>query len=298
MHAMKEPSIKKFGGDWSDAKLDALRRYIASYSQALSKTTFERIYIDAFAGAGIVESEITESEQGLFEENLATEEASYRHGSPLIALEADPGFHRFIFIERNAQSIAQLREQVSSNFPQKIGKTSFHQDEANTILQNLTCQNWKSKRAVAFLDPFAVQVTWKTIEMIARTQAIDMWLLFPAMAINRMLTRTGIIPEQWASKLTETFGTEDWRSYFFKEEHDLFGQPMISKQPKIFEELSNFITERLKTVFADANTKPLILKNSTGTPLFLLCFASGNPRGAPIAVKIANHIINLKNHGH
>jgi three-Cys-motif partner protein len=107
---MKEPSIRKFGGDWSDAKLDALRRYIASYSQALSKTTFERIYIDAFAGAGIVESEITESEQGLFEENLATEEASYRHGSPLIALEADPGFHRFIFIERNAQSIAQLRE--------------------------------------------------------------------------------------------------------------------------------------------------------------------------------------------
>mgnify|MGYP002783570251 CR=1 FL=1 len=295
---MKELGVKQFGGDWSDAKLDALRRYIAAYSQALSKFSFERIYIDAFAGAGIITPEPTNPEQSLFEENLADEEAKYRHGSPLIALEADPGFHRFIFIERNAQSIDQLREQVSSRFPEKMAKSSFHQGDANLQLQTLTQQNWKAQRAVAFLDPFALQVSWKTIEMIAKTQAIDMWLLFPAMAVNRMLPKSGVVPAQWAEKLTETFGTQDWSNYFFSGEEDLFGEIIVSKQPKIFEELSNFITERLKTVFADANSKPLILKNSTGAPLFLLCFASGNPKGAPIAVRIANHIINLKSHGH
>jgi hypothetical protein len=68
--------------------------------------------------------------------------------------------------------------------------------------------------------------------------------------------------------------------------------------PAHSESLSDFITMRLNTVFAEANKKPLILRNSTGAPLFLLCFASGNPTGARIAVNIANHIINKKNHGH
>jgi three-Cys-motif partner protein len=141
-------------------------------------------------------------------------------------------------------------------------------------------------------------VRWETLEKIARTQAIDMWLLFPAMAVNRMLPRSGDVPKAWASKLTETFGSDDWRHHFYqKQAVDLFGDEQISKVPKVFERLSEFITLRLKTVFAGVNSKPLVLKNSTGAPLFLLCFASGNPKGAKIALKIAQFIINKKNHG-
>ena len=31
-----------------------------------------------------------------------------------------------------------------------------------------------------FLDPYGMQVEWATIESIAHTQAIDLWLLFSA----------------------------------------------------------------------------------------------------------------------
>jgi hypothetical protein len=48
---------------------------------------------------------------------------------------------------------------------------------------------------------------------------------------------------------------------------------------------------RLKTIFAKVAENPLPLRNSTNTPLYLLCFAAGNPKGATTAVKIAQDIL-------
>ena len=42
----------QFGGPWTVEKLDALRAYLNGYAQALKKQSFNRLYIDAFAGAG------------------------------------------------------------------------------------------------------------------------------------------------------------------------------------------------------------------------------------------------------
>lgn len=51
---------------------------------------------------------------------------------------------------------------------------------------------WRSfrRRAVVFLDPFGMQVEWRTIERIGQTKAIDLWILFPlGVAVNRFLTK-------------------------------------------------------------------------------------------------------------
>ena len=61
-----------------------------------------------------------------------------------------------------------------------------------------------------FLDPYGMQVKWSTLEAIASTRAIDMWLLFPlGQAVNRLLTRNKIPGGPRAERLTETFGTEE-----------------------------------------------------------------------------------------
>ena len=287
-----------FGGRWSDEKLDALSEYLHAYTTALKRTGFHLTYIDAFAGAGrnLVEEA---GEDSLFDDAQITEDAQYRHGSPLIALENVPPFDSFVFIDQNEVSLKTLKGQVANTAPAKEGRIRFLCGDANEQLQGLTVKNWKAVRAVAFLDPFALHVSWKTIEQIAATQAIDMWLLFPAMAVNRMLTRSGEIPDAWATKLTKTFGSDDWKNYFYRpQERDLFGEAVVSKTPEIFKKLSDYITLRLHSVFAGVHKKPLILRNSTGAPLFLLCFACGNPKGADIATKIAQHIINKKNYGH
>jgi len=61
-------------------------------------------------------------------------------------------------------------------------------DDANTALLNWCKQlDTKRARAVVFLDPFGASVEWKVIEAIADTKAVDLWILFPHGAINRML---------------------------------------------------------------------------------------------------------------
>ncbi len=294
---MADVSSKSFGGSWSDEKLDALRAYLSAYTTALKKSPFKLAYIDAFAGAGTREV-ISEKDEAWFDEGILAEDVQYRHGSPLIALENEPEFEKFFFIERDPESMERLKKAVQENYPSQASKVSFLQGDANQNLQSLTAKRWDSRRAVAFLDPFALHVTWETIEKIAGTKAIDMWLLFPAMAINRMLPKNGEIPDAWAAKLTETFGCEDWRDFFYeKSQPDLFGEASISKADKFFQRLSEFITLRLKTVFAGVHESPLILRNNSGSPIFLLCFACGNPKGVNIALRIAQHIINKKNYG-
>lgn len=293
-------STKHFGGDWSDEKLKALKAYMTAYTTALKKTPFKLAYIDAFAGAGIHKLPEVELEESLFDSEDEEEEAiNYRHGSPLIALETDPPFHSFIFIEKNADSLATLRNQIESKNLAGGRGVRYLEGDANQHLCSLAEKKWDKHRAVAFLDPFALEVSWNTISEIGKTQAIDMWLLFPAMAVNRMLPRHGNVPDKWAEKLTDLFGDESWRSAFYSESQQvsLFGDEGLSKVPRVFEQLSEYVNMRLQTVFDRTAEKPLVLTNKTGSPLFLLCFASGNPKGSSIAVRIANHIINRKSHG-
>ncbi|MCC5807227.1 MAG: three-Cys-motif partner protein TcmP [Opitutales bacterium] len=293
---------RSFGGHWSDKKLQALEAYLRAYTTALKNTPFRLVYIDAFAGAGSrpVPRLDTEDYSLFVDEDQTDENSEYRHGSPLIALKNQPPFHEFLFVERDADSIGKLKAEVAA-LPEAKGRSiEFIQGDANDRLLEITRSDWRRRRAVAFLDPFALQVRWSTIEAIAKTQAIDMWLLFPAMAVNRMLPKSGEIPVAWQNRLNLLFGHDDWKKIFYRDvvEVDMFGSLFpASKTPDVFRNLSDYVTQRLSSVFTKAHESPLLLKNRTGSPLFLLCFASGNPNGAPIAIKIAQHIINQSSHG-
>jgi len=290
-----------FGGDWSEQKLDVLRRFLPAYTTALKNAPFKLAYVDAFAGSGL--REIPRGSKDGCDESLLlsgfTEgrKNRFRHGSPLIALETEPPFDAFVFIEREKASLDSLQKQIEERYG-STKNVRYLLGDANEQLQLIAGKTWDSRRAVAFLDPFALQVKWDTLAAIAGTKAIDMWLLFPAMAVNRMLPRSGQIPSSWAERLDQLFGEKGWRDSFYPvSEPNLFGEEHESKVDQIFEALSEYLTHRLGSVFAGTHTKPLILRNSGGGPLFLFCFACGNVKGAPIATRIANHIINTSGHG-
>jgi three-Cys-motif partner protein len=324
-----ESNFGSFGGNWSDAKLAAVREYFSRFNTALSRTSFTRVYIDGFAGGGRVKPKEDKkavpepsSASDLFSNHpvqlegyatlpseLAADEAAsemFRHGSPLLALEADPPFHEFIFIERDQETINQLKKQVAEVGTLRGRPVQYVCEDANTALHRIVREDWRTRRATIFLDPFALQIRWSTLEALARTKGMDMWMLFPAMAVNRMLPRNAEVPEVWARRLNETFGDSSWRQEFYA----VTDQPLIedmfpdllpeSKEAKLddpFGRLSRYVVRRLKTVFADAVDEPLVLKTESGSPLFLLCFAVANENGAPIAKRIAAHIINQQKHG-
>lgn len=130
---------------------------------------------------------------------------------------------------------------------------------------------------------------------MAQTQAIDLWLLFPlGQAVNRLLTKNSSPDGAWADRLTKFFGTDDWKNAFYRERKqmslfDTDDQLFIKKAD--FNSISKYFINCLQSIFVKVAEPPLTLCNSKNVPIFLLCFAASNPKGAPTAVKIAQHNI-------
>ncbi len=149
-------------------------------------------------------------------------------------------------------------------------------------------------RAVVFLDPFGMQVKWSTIELLAETKKVDLWMLFPASAVIRHLPKSGPPNKDYSFRLTELFGTEQWKNEFYSEskQANLFNQSPTFDRYVNEETVVNYLKKKLRKIFAEVIDRPLCLKNSKNSTLFMLTFAAGNPKGAIPAVKIANHIVD------
>lgn len=200
----------EFGGDWTTEKLQRVRMYLSAYTKIFKTNPraryFSTIYVDAFAGTGHrVDSRRPSNVMELFEEADPDAEA-YKDGSVKIALESVPPFDRFVFIERDADRLRELRAQVANLAPNPDTVQVVSAD-ANIFLRDW-CEktDWRAHRAVVFLDPYGMQVEWTTLVALAGTGAVDLWLLFPlGVAVNRLLTRDATPPRVWADALTRIF---------------------------------------------------------------------------------------------
>jgi len=289
----------QFGGDWTEEKLERIRKYLCAYTTIFTRNPNARyyttVYVDAFAGCGYrIERGAQLDPTDLLETTIDDDAEQLKKGSARIALEVEPGFDRHVFIESEADRAADLR-QLKSEFPGKADSVQIEQSDANAFLQDWCRQtNWQKARAVVFLDPYGMQVEWATLEAIAETKAIDLWLLFPiGVAVNRLLTKSGPPPDPWAKALTRIFGTDEWKEAFYQthEEPTLFGIDSVERKVATLDSIGSFFCARLKRIFSKVATNPLTLRNSRQTPIYLLCFAAGNSKGATTAVKIAQDIL-------
>jgi three-Cys-motif partner protein len=285
-----------FGGDWTDEKLAVIADYLASYTTALKDKPFTKGYVDAFAGTGYRfarRDEAGDLQAPLFPDLAEKEPQALLDGSARMALKTEPRFDRYVFIERSAERCAQL-EALKLEFPGLASNIHVRHGDANVEIQDLCAKDWRSHRAVLFLDPYGMQVDWTTVESIAATQAIDLWLLFPlGIGVNRLLTRSGEIPAAWRRRLDTLLGTEDWYDEFYRVESapSLFTAPEDRLVKATTETIGRYFNERLRSVFAAVADKPKVLRNKANCPLYLLCFAASNRKGAPIALRIANHLL-------
>lgn len=292
-------TMPKFGGDWTTDKLERLRKYLHAYMKIFTRNPgaqrYKTIYVDAFAGAGHrMDSGQAQASAELPGLEPDSDAEAYKKGSAQIALEVQPPFYRFVFIERDAGRVADLERLADEQAPNRDA-VSIMQGEANDILVAWCAQtNWSDHRAVVFLDPYGMQVDWATLEALAKTQAVDLWILFPlGMAVMRLLTREAPPPPKWSHALTRFFGTPDWEPAFYatREELTLFGTQSVQQREADWDRITQYFVERLKTIFREVAPNPLALRNSTNTPIYLLCFAANNPKGAKTAVKIAQDIL-------
>jgi three-Cys-motif partner protein len=264
--------MQEFGSFWTEAKLDALERYLSFYTRALKNSGFNLCYIDAFAGSGSVKIKGGEEIEG----------------SVIRALRYP--FNKFHFFEKDEQVIKELKRKIISLNIQK--DIEFHQADANNFLTKIDKLNWQNWRGVIFLDPFAMDLEWTCLTSISKTGIFDVWYLFPFMAVNRNLYKNGKIPRANKEIINRILGTDEWEQIIYSKSLDLFGEEHIEKETVNI--IKKFIIDRLQNTFPTVSPKAVLLKNERNSPQFLLCFAGSNP--SPLAknlsLKAADYILS------
>ena len=294
---MTDGQLQFFGGGWTEQKLDMLRNYLAAWAKVMKNQPFKRLYIDAFAGTGYREVAPAKPDCGFFAAELAEDEPQeFLDGSATMALRVQPAFHRYVFIEQSTKRFAELLK-LKEEFPNLADRMKFIREDGNGVLRDL-CGEWnrKAMRGVLFLDPFGMQVDWITLQAVAETQAIDVWILFPlGIGVNRLLQRDGNIPDAWRDRLNRVFGTTDWYDKFYRPARirGLFDTEPRMVKTGSFNAIAEYYLDRLRTIFPTVAENPRVLANSRNVPLFLLCFAAGNPslKAKEAALRIAQHIL-------
>lgn len=282
LEKISEPQTSSYGGKWTFEKLDILESYLDAYTTVLKKSPFKLIYIDAFAGTGYI---------NLIKGNRDANYFIAGSASRAIKIGEKP-FDKLIFIEKNNNRFNDLQNLRENHTNRKI---IVKKSDANSYLQSLR-MDWKRWRGVLFLDPFATEVEWSTIQKIAGFSALDIWLLFPVSAISRILPRSRKpdgIDLSWVHRLNKIFGNESWRNLYQQNpQGDMFDSPGHFRTSGV-DGLLSIYKENLNGLFGERfMPKSRTLRTSNGAPLFEFIFCAGHPKGAQIAKKIAGRIID------
>ena len=285
-------TLQKFGGNWTEEKLNIFTSYLDAYLMALQNQKFKKIYIDAFAGTGEIET--NDGEQ-------------YLVGSAKRALTSDRKFDHYYFIEADAQKAEELQDMINTEFSQMSNIITVFRGDANEKLSEIIRSlDWRYNRGLLFLDPYATQLNWTTLEKVAQTKSIDVWYLFPFSALERMLPKNGKY-DKWEDCIDRLLGESGWREEFYKKDpqmslFDLFPDKsgQISSERKVKEanpeHIKEFIISRLETIFPCVSKHPRIFRNSRNSPMFLFCFAisSESPNAQKLALRMADYILKNK----
>ncbi len=247
-------------GYWSEVKLEILRKYAAAYSRILAaQPSLQHIYVDAFSGAG---------------KHISRSTGEFVLGSPLNALNLDPPFREYHFIDLDHSKVELLRAAVGAR-----ANVTFYEADCNEVLPNiiLPTLGWKTRRrALCLLDPYGLHLDWRVVAMAGKLQTVDMFLNFPVTDMNRnVLWRE---PERASSdqikRMTRLWGDETWREVVYEQKQTLFG-PSLEKKHDANAVLAGAFRKRLRGVAGfEFVPAPMPMRNSQRAVVYYLFFAS------------------------
>lgn len=258
-------------GPWSEDKLQLLKKYLHAYTVIMRGQKWCRNgyhYIDAFAGTG---------------KPRARDEERYIDGSPRVALTIQHPFHSYTFIEKTPWRVQRLRELVDE-FPDRDIRIR-EGDCKHIITTEITpsIRYERFNRGLIFLDPFGMNAEWSTIEQIAETRALETFMNFPVMAINRttLPNDPNALTEAQIERMNRFWGSTEWRGDIYVEMPTFFGPVEVKIRSTTGRRLGRLFKKRLGEVFPYV-TDPLVMTNSKNAPLYCLIFAGHNSTGARI----------------
>jgi three-Cys-motif partner protein len=262
-------------GAWSADKLSLLGKYLGAYTTIMQGQEWCRNgyhYIDAFAGSG--RARLRGAEE-------------FIDGSPRVALSVRYPFTSYTFIEENpyrVESLLGLRDEFSTH-DIRVREGDCNEIITNEIVTDIRFENFN--RGIVFVDPYAMNVEWSTVESIAETRALEIFMNIPTMAINRtaLLKNPYDLTEMQIERLNRFWGTDVWWDEFYQTVETLFGEMEIKLIRSTARRLGELYRGRLREVF-EYVTSPLVMRNSRGVPIYCLVFAGHKQAGADIMTSI------------
>lgn len=155
-------------GLWSEIKLEIVKEYAAAYSTIMAAqkrkpflNKLTHVYIDAFAGSG---------------KHLSRTSGKLVSGSPVNALNIQPPFDEYFFIDLDAKKATSLKELANNHKNVHV----YAQDCNKILLQEIFPKvEWGSfRRGLCLLDPYGLHLQWDVIRRAGEMKSIEIFLKF------------------------------------------------------------------------------------------------------------------------
>jgi three-Cys-motif partner protein len=258
-------------GYWSEVKLDIVKNYASAYSTIMNrqKSISRYLYIDAFSGAGV---------------HIKKHTREYVTGSPLNALVVSPAFSEYHFIDLDGDKVDKLRRVVGDR-----REVSFHKGDCNRVLLGEVfprCRYEDYLRALCLLDPYSLNVNWEVLQKAGEMKSIEIFYNFMIMDANMNVfwRSPEKVQASQIARMDAVWGDRSWHQAAYKKTPGLFGEMQEKTTNKA---VADAFRERLKKVAGfDYVPEPMPMRNSKGSVIYYLFFASPNRTGAKIVKNI------------
>lgn len=185
-------------------KHDVIRYYLGGWFAKLGFWAGRVVYFDTHAGRGAY--------------------ATGQLGSPLVALDtllnhralkgllAKSEF-RFLFIERDANNLGQLKAEIAQRQLPKGVFVDPHCDDAFTVLEDVVKKTKKLAPAFIFVDPYGFKVPASTLAALLLAGSVELFVnvIWRELDMAIALGKTGA-SEGMIQTLNDVFGGDEWRT--------------------------------------------------------------------------------------
>jgi three-Cys-motif partner protein len=256
-------------GYWSEVKLSILEEYAKPYNQILRSHNLYPNYVDGFAGAG---------------HHKAKGSDRVIDGSPTRALNIDPPFDSFYFVDSDEGRVLELQRLSAGR-----SNVHVHHGDCNKVLisevfPKISYAN--RQRALCILDPYGLDLDWQVIQTAGKSKVTEIFLNFPVMDMNRNVfwrNYDGVSPSN-QERMTRFWGDDSWKEAAYSTTQGLF-EKMEEKTSN--EEVAEAFRNRLKEVAGFKHVpKPMPMRNSKSAIVYYLFFAAQEPAADKIVKAI------------
>ena len=235
-------------GAWSEDKLYFVKYFSSLFNGGMKNLWPKRAYVDLFAGPGICKDRERQTE---FD------------GSALAALQGEKPFTHLYLNDLNTRFVDALVARQERLVPH--ANVEYLNLDCNEAARQIAVKIPQDALTLAFIDPWNYEIRFDGLSHLGARKATDLIVTFHTTAIKRNA-------HQDLAAVDAFLDDRHWRSRYFAAQHN----PSVPPTMVLIDTFRDSL--RAKLGYSQFG-EPKCIRNSIGSPIFYLLFASKHPKG-------------------